>query len=107
MTRALNRRALTSSLVALAVAVVIADTAAATGGIDLPINTMLANIVDVFAGRTAVLIGTIALGAGAFVWMFLRHEKGADSAFRALIGIGIAIGAASIVTLIVGEGALL
>lgn len=96
-----------SCLVALTLSLALALPAAATGSLDLPINTMLGKIVDVFAGRTAILVGTIALGAGAFVWMFLRHEKGADAAFRALIGIGVAIGAARIVTLIVGQGALL
>jgi len=77
------------------------------GGVTLPINTMLDNVLDWMSGSLAITIGTIAIVAAAFVWMFLRHERGADFAFRALLGTSIAIGAASIIQLLVGSGALL
>ncbi len=80
---------------------------AAGGGITLPINTMLDNVLSWLSGSLAITIGTIAIVAAAFVWMFLRHERGADFAFRALLGTSIAIGAASIIQLLVGSGALL
>jgi len=78
----------------------------AGGGISLPINQMLQNVLSWLSGSLAITIGTIALVAAAFVWMFLRHERGADSAFRALLGTAIAIGAAQIIGLLVGSGAL-
>jgi type IV secretory pathway VirB2 component (pilin) len=81
--------------------------ARAGGGISLPINTMLDNVLDWLSGSLAVTIGTIALVAAAFVWMFLRHERGADFAFRALLGTSLAIGAATVINLLVGSGALL
>lgn len=77
------------------------------GGVSLPINQMLQNVLSWLSGSLAITIGTIALVAAAFVWMFLRHERGADFAFRALLGTSMAIGAASIINLLVGSGALL
>ncbi len=80
---------------------------AAGGGVTLPINAMLDNVLGWLSGSLAITIGTIAIVAAAFVWMFLRHERGADFAFRALLGTSIAIGAAQIISLLVGSGALL
>lgn len=77
------------------------------GGTTLPINQMLENVLSWLSGPMAVTLGTIALVAAAFVWMFLRHERGADFAFRSLLGTSIAIGAANIITLLVGSGALI
>lgn len=81
--------------------------AAASGGVALPFNTLLSSIAAWMTGQAAMWIGTIALAAAAFVWMFLRHERGADFAFRALLGTAIAIGATSMITTLVGTGALL
>ena len=78
----------------------------ATGGVALPFNTLLSQVAGWMTGQAAVWIGTIALAAAAFVWMFLRHERGADFAFRALLGTAIAIGATSIISTLVGSGAL-
>lgn len=79
----------------------------ASGGSTLPINQMLERVLEWLSGPLAVTIGSIAMVAAAFVWMFLRHERGADFAFRALLGTAIAIGAATLVSTLVGEGALL
>lgn len=79
---------------------------ASGGGPSLPINQMLEEVLDWLTGPMAVTLGTIALVAAAFVWMFLRHERGADFAFRSLLGTSIAIGAAAIIDLLVGSGAL-
>jgi hypothetical protein len=67
---------------------------------------MLETVLSWLSGSLARTLGTIALVAAAFVWMFLRHERGADFAFRALLGTAIAIGAAAILSLLVGSGAL-
>jgi len=80
---------------------------AAGGGPRLQINVMLENVLDWLSGSLAITIGTIALVAAAFVWMFLRHERGADFAFRALLGTAIAIGAAQLIQNFLGSGALL
>jgi type IV secretory pathway VirB2 component (pilin) len=95
----------------LAVAVVWATlaalpAAASQGGVALPFNTILSQVAAWMTGPAAMWIGTIALAAAAFVWMFLRHERGADFAFRALLGTSIAIGATTIITTLVGSGAL-
>lgn len=82
-------------------------TGGGSAGAALTINTMLDNISKWLSGPLAVSLGTIALVAAAFVWMFLRHERGADFAFRALLGTAIAIGAANLITTFVGSGAAL
>jgi type IV secretory pathway VirB2 component (pilin) len=102
-----SRRYLRAAALAAVASLLIAAPAQASGTITLPINTMLDNILDWMSGSMAVTIGTIALVAAAFVWMFLRHERGADFAFRALLGTSIAIGAAKVIQLLVGSGALL
>lgn len=94
-------------LAALALLALAAPAHAGGGGVTLPVNQMLDNILDWLSGSMAVTLGTIALVAAAFVWMFLRHERGADFAFRALLGTAIAVGAASILSTLVGSGALL
>ncbi len=80
---------------------------ASTGGVSLPINTMLTNVLGWLSGSLSVTLGTIALVGAAFVWMFLRHERGADFGFRALLGTALAIGAASVISTLVGSGSLL
>ncbi len=73
----------------------------------LPIDQTLNKIVQWLSGGVATALGTIALVAAAFVWMFLRHERGADFAVRALVGTAIAIGAGTILAYFVSGGALL
>lgn len=80
---------------------------ASGGGPSLQINQMLEKVLQWLSGSLAITIGTIALVAAAFVWMFLRHERGADFAFRALLGTAIAIGAANMIESFLGSGALL
>ena len=80
---------------------------AAGGGPDLEVTDMLQSVLDWLTGSVATIVGGIAMAAAAFTWMFLRHERGADFAFRALLGTAIAIGAANIIDELVGQGALL
>ena len=101
-----NARAVVLALAAVC-AVLAVTPAAASGGVNLPFNTLLSQIAGWMTGQAATWIGTIALAAAAFVWMFLRHERGADFAFRALLGTAIAIGATTILSTLVGTGALL
>jgi type IV secretory pathway VirB2 component (pilin) len=68
---------------------------------------MLEQVLNWLSGPLARTLGTIALIAAGLVWMFLRHERGADFAFRALLGTAIAIGAAAMIDLFIGSGALL
>ena len=95
------------ALVATALLATSARPAFAGGGPSLPINQMLENVLGWLSGPLAVTLGTIALVAAAFVWMFLRHERGADFAFRALLGTAIAVGAAPVISPLVGSGARL
>ena len=89
-------------------ALALATPAWASGGAsNLAINTMLQRVRDWLTGPLATIVGGIAMAAAAFTWMFLRHERGADFAFRALLGTAIAIGAASIVSTLAGQGAQL
>jgi type IV secretory pathway VirB2 component (pilin) len=95
-------------LAAVAAGLALAPSAlAGGGGVTLPINTMLNNVLGWLSGSLAVTVGTIALVAAAFTWMFLRHERGADFAFRALLGTAIAVGAAAVISTLVGSGASL
>lgn len=79
--------------------------ASSSGG--LPIDVTLNKIVQWLSGGVATALGTIALVAAAFVWMFLRHERGADFAVRALVGTALAIGAGTVLSFFVAGGALL
>ncbi len=97
------------SLLALSfLALALATPAWASGsGPSLEVTDMLQNVLDWLSGPLATIVGGIAMAAAAFTWMFLRHERGADFAFRALLGTAIAIGAANIIDELVGQGALL
>lgn len=94
-------------MAALIVTAIALPAHAAGGGTTLEINTMLDKVLKWMSGSLAITIGTIAMVAAAFVWMFLRHERGADFAFRALLGTAIAIGAANMVETFLGSGATL
>jgi type IV secretory pathway VirB2 component (pilin) len=85
----------------------LASPAHASSSATLPIDVTLNKIVQWMSGGVATALGTIALVAAAFVWMFLRHERGADFAVRALVGTALAIGAGAVVSYFVSGGALL
>ena len=82
-------------LALLAVAVVLSDPAAASGGASMPWDGPLQTIADALTGNTIRLVAVIALAAGGIVWAFTKNEEGVKRIGQAVLGLGVAIGAAS------------
>ena len=78
-----------------ALAVALADPAAASGGAAMPWDGPLQTIADALTGNTIRLVAVIALAAGGIIWAFTRNEEGVKRVGQAVLGLGVAIGAAS------------
>ena len=83
------------ALTLLALAAVLADPAAASGGAAMPWDGPLQTIADALTGNTIRLVAVIALAAGGIVWAFTKNEEGVKRIAQAVLGLGVAIGAAS------------
>jgi len=91
-----HRRVLVGrALALLALAAVLADPAAASGGAAMPWDGPLQTIADALTGNTIRLVAVIALAAGGIVWAFTKNEEGVKRIGQAVLGLGVAIGAAS------------
>lgn len=94
--RALRLRIATSRVFGLvAVAVLVAGPAAASGGASMPWDGPLQTIADALTGNTVRIVAVIALAAGGIIWAFTRNEEGVKRVAQAVLGLGVAIGAAS------------
>ena len=78
-----------------ALALVLADPAAASGGATMPWDGPLQQIADALTGNTVRIVAVIALAAGGIIWAFTRNEEGVKRIGQAVLGLGIAIGATS------------
>ena len=83
------------ALTLLALAAVLAESAAASGVAAMPWDGPLQTIADALTGNTIRLVAVIALAAGGIVWAFTKNEEGVKRIGQAVLGLGVAIGAAS------------
>ena len=91
-----HRRVLVGRAFALlALVAVLAAPAAASGGAAMPWDGPLQTIADALTGNTIRLVAVIALAAGGIVWAFTKNEEGVKRIGQAVLGLGVAIGAAS------------
>jgi type IV secretion system protein VirB2 len=90
-----------------ALALVLADPAAASGGAAMPWDGPLQTIADALTGNTIRLVAVIALAAGGIIWAFTRNEEGVKRIAQAVMGLGVAIGAASFAATLGISGATL
>ena len=90
-----------------ALALVLADPAAASGGAAMPWDGPLETIADALTGNTIRLVAVIALAAGGIIWAFTRNEEGVKRIAQAVMGLGVAIGAASFAATLGISGATL
>ena len=93
-------------LVAAAVLVLSPD-AAASGGAAMPWDGPLQTIATALTGNTVRILAVIAIAAGGIMWAFTRHEDGVKRVSQAVVGLGVAIGAASFAATIGISGATL
>ena len=92
---------------ALLVFVVPLEVAAGTGGVDLPWNTPLQNLLDNMTGTTARILAGMMLVVGGIVWGFTRNEEGAKRLGQAIVAIALMFGAVQIVDALAFAGAVM
>ena len=97
----------TRVLLLLAFVVVVAGPAAASGGAAMPWDGPLQTIASALTGNTVRIVAVIAIAAGGIMWAFTRHEEGVKRISQAVLGLGIAIGAASFAATLGISGATL
>ncbi len=89
------------------VAFLVAGPAAASGGAAMPWDGPLQTIADALTGNTVRIVAVIALAAGGIIWAFTRNEEGVKRVAQAVLGLGVAIGAASFAATLGISGATL
>lgn len=96
------------SAAVLAVSALLRSTAAfaGTGGTDMPWNGPLQKILDNVTGPTGKIVAGLMIAIGGIIWGFTRHEEGAKRIAQAIVGIGLVLGATSLVTTLGFEGCL-
>ena len=77
----------------LALTVLLASEASASGGAAMPWDGPLQTLADALTGNTVRLVAVIAIAMGGIIWAFTRNEEGAKRIGQAVLGLGIAIGA--------------
>jgi type IV secretion system protein VirB2 len=108
--RTLHSRALRLlGLFAIAVVVLLLphEAMAGTGGVDLPWNTPLQNLLDNMTGSTARILAGLMLVVGGIVWGFTRNEEGAKRFGQAIVAIALMFGAVQIVNALAFAGGVL
>jgi type IV secretion system protein VirB2 len=80
---------------------------AGTGGVDLPWNTPLQNLLDNMTGSTARILAGLMLVVGGIVWGFTRNEEGAKRFGQAIVAIALMFGAVQIVNALAFAGGVL
>src|SRR5262245_36028454 len=79
---------------------------AGTGGQTLPWNTPLQNLLDNLTGTTGKAIAVLAVAAGGIVWALGHSEAALKKSGGILIGIGLLLGAPSLITPLGFTGAI-
>lgn len=80
---------------------------AGTGGVSLPWNTPLQNLLDNMTGTTARILAAIMLVIGGIVWGFTRNEEGAKRFGQAIVAIALMFGAVQIVNALAFAGGVM
>lgn len=104
---ALNRKILLFAAFALAVLLVPGEAMAGTGGVDLPWNTPLQNLLDNMTGSTARILAGTMFVIGGIVWGFTRNEEGAKRFGQAIVAIALMFGAVQIVDALAFAGGVI
>jgi type IV secretion system protein VirB2 len=106
--RTLDRQAAVRVLGLVAFALVVlllpSEAVAGTGGVDLPWNTPLQNLLDNMTGSTARILAGLMLVVGGIVWGFTRNEEGAKRFGQAIVAIALMFGAVQIVNALAFAG---
>lgn len=105
--QAFNRRTLLFAAFALAVLLVPGEAMAGTGGVDLPWNTPLQNLLDNMTGSTARILAGTMFVIGGIVWGFTRNEEGAKRFGQAIVAIALMFGAVQIVDALAFAGGVM
>ncbi len=106
--RAMDRQSAVRLLGLVAFALVVlllpSEAVAGTGGVDLPWNTPLQNLLDNMTGSTARILSGLMLVVGGIVWGFTRNEEGAKRFGQAIVAIALMFGAVQIVNALAFAG---
>lgn len=109
--RAMDRQAIVRLLglvlFALVVVLLPSEAAAGTGGVDLPWNTPLQNLLDNMTGSTARILAGLMLVIGGIVWGFTRNEEGAKRFGQGIVAIALMFGAVQIVDALAFAGGVI
>ncbi len=105
--QALNKRTLLLAAFALAVLLMPREAMAGTGGVDLPWNTPLQNLLDNMTGSTARILAGTMFVIGGIVWGFTRNEEGAKRFGQAIVSISLMFGAVQIVDALAFAGGVM
>ena len=101
------KRWLQSAAVMMAAALLHSTAAfAGTGGGDMPWNKPFQTILDNLTGPTGKVLAGLMIAIGGIIWGFTRHEEGAKRIAQAIVGMGLVVGAANLVTTLGFEGCL-
>ena len=92
---------------ALAVLLLPGEAMAGTGGVDLPWNTPLQNLLDNMTGSTARILAGTMFVVGGIVWGFTRNEEGAKRFGQAIVAIALMFGAVQIVDALAFAGGVM
>jgi type IV secretion system protein VirB2 len=103
----LNKRTLLLAAFALAVLLMPREAMAGTGGVDLPWNTPLQNLLDNMTGSTARILAGTMFVIGGIVWGFTRNEEGAKRFGQAIVSISLMFGAVQIVDALAFAGGVM
>lgn len=104
---ALNQRTLLFAAFTLAVLLLPSEAMAGTGGVDLPWNTPLQNLLDNMTGSTARILAGTMFVIGGIVWGFTRNEEGAKRFGQAIVAIALMFGAVQIVDALAFAGGVM
>lgn len=92
---------------ALVVLLLPGEAVAGTGGVDLPWNTPLQNLLDNMTGSTARILAGLMLVVGGIVWGFTRNEEGAKRFGQGIVAIALMFGAVQIVDALAFAGGVI
>lgn len=92
---------------ALVVLLLPSEAVAGTGGVDLPWNTPLQNLLDNMTGSTARILAGLMLVIGGIVWGFTRNEEGAKRFGQGIVAIALMFGAVQIVDALAFAGGVI
>ena len=93
-------------LLLLLLFLIAAPASAGTGGTSLPWNTPLQNLVDNLTGTTGKALAILFVAVGGVVWAMGHSEAAVKKSGGIVIGIGLLLGAPSVISTLGFEGAV-